>query len=224
MSGSRAGIGAGTGEGPGRRLAQAAAVGAVAFLAACDSGGCVSTPIAPCPGETSVTIAAPSTTTILVGETVTLTATVGGGAQQGVTWSVAAGGSFASVSASGVVTGLAAGTATIRATSNVDPTAADQIQITVEELVCDEGPLPIGGTDTGDLDSSDCVAAGYFEDYWTFSLGASTPITVDALSSDFDTYLILETASGTVITGVTRSPLITLAKSCAWNPIAVGCV
>ncbi|MDR1543722.1 MAG: Ig-like domain-containing protein [Prevotellaceae bacterium] len=61
----------------------------------------------------------PSSTTISVSNTTTLTAeiTPSNATNTNVTWSIQSGNTYASVNASGVVTGLAAGTATVRATA-----------------------------------------------------------------------------------------------------------
>lgn len=54
---------------------------------------------------------------------------------QEVVWSVTTGGSFASVSTDGIVTALANGTATIRATSVADNTAFDEINVVISNQV-----------------------------------------------------------------------------------------
>ncbi len=64
--------------------------------------------------------------------TLALTATVApAAANQHVTWTVPAGSEFVSVDASGTVTAIANGTATVRATSVTDTTKFDEIDITV---------------------------------------------------------------------------------------------
>ncbi|MBD8493831.1 phage tail tube protein [Pseudomonas syringae] len=84
----------------------------------------------PAPAVTSVAVA-PTTASIAVGATRQLTATVSpGGAPQSVTWTSSAPG-VASVSTSGLVTGVSAGTATITATSTVDGTKTGTSAITV---------------------------------------------------------------------------------------------
>ncbi|WP_116788847.1 Ig-like domain-containing protein [Flavobacterium psychrotrophum] len=80
-----------------------------------------------------VTVAdnAPATITTENG-TLQLQATVNpAGTNQEVTWSVFAGSDFASVSESGLVTAIANGTVTVRATSNVDATKFEDIEITI---------------------------------------------------------------------------------------------
>ena len=82
------------------------------------------------PAPTGVTVA-PSTASVAVGATTNLTATVTpAGATQTVTWS-SSDASKATVSATGVVTGVAVGTATITATSTVDGTKKGTAAITV---------------------------------------------------------------------------------------------
>jgi hypothetical protein len=66
------------------------------------------------------------------GGTLPLVATVNpAGANQAVTWSVVAGGSFGTVSATGVVTATANGILTVQATSVADPTKFDIIDVVV---------------------------------------------------------------------------------------------
>lgn len=98
-----------------------------ALLAACGSpspgpGG---------PAVQSVTVS-PATASVQVGETAELTATVSvtGGASQAVTWS-SSDDSIASVDSDGVVTGVAAGSATITATSVFDENRSGSAEVTV---------------------------------------------------------------------------------------------
>ncbi|QZI68671.1 Ig-like domain-containing protein [Pseudomonas protegens] len=82
------------------------------------------------PAPTGVTVT-PSTASVAVGATSNLSASVApSGAVQAVTWSSSATGK-ATVSASGVVTGVAAGSATITATSTVDGTKTGTCTVTV---------------------------------------------------------------------------------------------
>lgn len=90
----------------------------------------VDTPDPAPPAVTSVTVS-PATASVEEGATTTLTATVlPAGAVQDVTWATSAAGT-ATVSAAGVVTGVAAGTATITATSVDDPAKSASATITV---------------------------------------------------------------------------------------------
>ena len=89
------------------------------------------TPVAGSDPVTSVSVT-PASASIAVGATVTLTATAAPGtADQRVTWS-SADGAIATVSSTGVVTGVAAGgPVLIIATSVDDPTKTDTSSITV---------------------------------------------------------------------------------------------
>lgn len=88
------------------------------------------TPIA----VTGITIA-PSSATIKVGKTVTLGATItpSNATDKAVTWAVTSGSTYASVDESGVVTGVAAGTAVVTATAHDGSGITQTATITVEE-------------------------------------------------------------------------------------------
>lgn len=83
---------------------------------------------------TGITIA-PSSKTIKVGRTVTLAATItpSNATDKAVTWAVTSGGTYASVDESGLVTGLAAGTAVVTATAHDGSGVTQTATITVEE-------------------------------------------------------------------------------------------
>lgn len=83
---------------------------------------------------TGITIA-PSSATIKVGKTVTLGATItpSNATDKAVTWAVTSGSTYASVDESGVVTGVAAGTATITATAHDGSGVTQTATVTVEE-------------------------------------------------------------------------------------------
>jgi|GEM_PF-581177 len=73
---------------------------------------------------------------IYVAETVQLEAAVSPeGAEQGVSWSVSAGADYATVDETGLVTGIAPGIATIRATSVENGSVYGEIEITVLEIM-----------------------------------------------------------------------------------------
>jgi trimeric autotransporter adhesin len=103
-------------------------------LTACSGGGDGGTPPPPPPTPTvnSVTVT-PSAATIRVGETQSLNAVVdvSNGAGTGISWTSEQP-SIASVSASGVVTGLSTGTAVVRATSTVNAQRSGSATITVQ--------------------------------------------------------------------------------------------
>jgi len=102
-------------------------------LTACSGGGDGGTPPPPpTPTVNSVTVT-PSAATIRVGETQSLNAVVdvSNGAGTGISWSSEQP-SIASVSASGVVTGLSTGTTVVRATSTVNAQRSGSATITVQ--------------------------------------------------------------------------------------------
>lgn len=108
------------------------------LMAACDSTPSTPTPApaptppAPTPQVQSVTVA-PSSASVQAGQTTTLTATVNADAgvtNRSVTWS-SSDTAIATVNADGVVTGVAAGSATIRATSAANTSISGTSAITV---------------------------------------------------------------------------------------------
>lgn len=103
------------------------------FAAACgDKGGGSQKP--PATSDYTVSITAVGSTTIKVSKTVTLRTTVVGTSQKDVTWS-SLNENIATVTDRGVVTGVSAGEATIKATLNIDPNCTATIKITVEPAV-----------------------------------------------------------------------------------------
>jgi uncharacterized protein YjdB len=117
-------------------------------FAACDES---TTPPAPPAPTISV---APSTVTLQVGQTATLSAAVSGAANQNVTWR-SGNPAVAEVSAAGVVTARAAGTTgiiaiaqadtTVRAAASVTVTAAPVVPVTLQ-LVPDQAQVQVGNT------------------------------------------------------------------------------
>lgn len=109
------------------------AVGAVLGLAACGDDVSVTETPPPTPTVTGVSVS-PASTTIKVGETVVFSASVsttGTGVNTAVAWS-SANAAIASVNATtGAVTGVAAGTTTIRATSAADAAISGAAAVTV---------------------------------------------------------------------------------------------
>ena len=80
----------------------------------------------------TIKITAIGSTTIQVTKTLTLRTTVSGTTQKDVTWS-SENPEIATVTEKGVVTGVGAGVATIKATLNIDPNCVATIKVTVEE-------------------------------------------------------------------------------------------
>jgi hypothetical protein len=62
------------------------------------------------------------------------------------------------------------------------------------------GQIAYGQTVTGDLDTTDCLlpSDGSYVDYWQFQGSAGDMVIIDLGSSDFDTYLALQDATGAV--------------------------
>lgn len=106
-------------------------VAAVVLLLVVGSAGCESTPTTNEPVDpTAVTVTAPSNE-VEVGATLQLTAVVQPGeAPRSVTWS-SSDEARATVSGSGLVTGIAPGPATITATSTADPSVSGSLALTV---------------------------------------------------------------------------------------------
>jgi len=75
-------------------------------------------------------------------ETLQLVATINpAGANQEVIWSVVSGQTFVSVNNTGIVTGIANGTAIVRATSVDDPAKFGEIQVTVNQVLSVENVM-----------------------------------------------------------------------------------
>ncbi len=114
---------------------QAVAVGSATITATSNfdatKSGTASVTVNPRPAVISVSIA-PGTPTLVLGQSLPLTATVAvvGGASTAVTWATA-NASIVSVSNSGIVTGVAIGSANVTATSVADPTKAATVTVVV---------------------------------------------------------------------------------------------
>ena len=96
-------------------------------------------------GLYQVKVSAVGSTTIKATQTVTLRAQVVGTNEKDVTWT-SSDDSIATVNNKGVVTGVAAGQAKIRATLNVDPNSYAEITITVEKADVPESVMIEGLT------------------------------------------------------------------------------
>ena len=69
----------------------------------------------------------------------------------------------------------------------------------MESRSCDEpvGSVGLGTTVQGTLSALSCMNFGsYFADPWTFTLAEAGSLVIDLQSPDFDTYLLLQDATG----------------------------
>jgi hypothetical protein len=140
-------------------------------------------------------IVLPETDTLLVGETVQLTAQLldaNGVVIPGRTpiWSTSAA-TVATVSENGQVTAISDGTATISASSGG---VNDGAVITVFGP-CSVGlavPIELGATLNGSLESTDCqIMDGSFLDVYSITVPQTTDVQIDMSSTTFDTWLEL---------------------------------
>lgn len=109
-------------------------------LGACEKKG--DTIIEPQPLPVSVTISGVPTQAIKKGQTAQLVAVVNNSTNQSVTWSVLSGSTVVSVSATGLVTALNPGVATVQAVSAADPNAKAAVSITVADTTTGGGSTP----------------------------------------------------------------------------------
>jgi len=194
------------------------AVGAVLGLAACGDDVSVTPPTPPLPaGIASVTVA-PAAITIAINESVALTASVAttqgtGTPATTVAWTSATP-TIATVNATGVVTGVAAGTTTIRATSTVDAGKVGAAAVTVRALAVQSVSvqpsslsLVVGATATAAATvNRDAGASGAV----TWASNNATVATVNAATG-----LITANAVGTA---VIRRPRLPIRRSPARSP------
>jgi uncharacterized protein YjdB len=160
---------------------------------------------------TSVTVS-PSTASVGVGETVQLTATVNpsNASPKTVTWTTS-NSSYATVSTSGLVTGVAAGTVTITATSTSNPSLSSNCTVTVTAAPNVTYQLV---TATSQLAANDIVIIGkgrnasvtsssiYFLSNNATSSSTSIPGVTNSVASDFAT---VSSSSTTALLKLTTS-------------------
>ena len=102
-------------------------------LGACEQKAPEVTVIVPTDSTVTVTIAGAPQTPVKKGTSIQLVAVVNGSSNQAVTWSVLSGATSASVSATGLVTTIAPGTAVIQAVSQANPSAKGAVAIQVAD-------------------------------------------------------------------------------------------
>jgi len=170
------------------RRSAAASVVLILASACGDVGG-------PSEQAATVTLAA-SSTEVTVGGTLQLAATVlnATGAVMGgqqVQWT-SLDPLIASVTPAGLVSGLTAGSATIRATTGA---ATGNIVLSVRPAACAPasvtGALPAAGAVNGVLASTDCLLYGSHADGWTFAVTTPAPVRIDLASSQFQGVLVV---------------------------------
>lgn len=137
---------------------------------------------------------APTNDTLLVGETVTLTATLRNASNtvvtgRTVTWASTSP-NIATVSGTGLVTGVSDGTATVTASADGKSATA-----TIRVLSpCSTGlaaPIAVGQTINGTLATTDCkLTDDTYADGYAIQVATATNVQID-MTASFDTYLVL---------------------------------
>ena len=166
---------------------------AASFLAATLTLACGSSSEPPPPVATVALT--PVDDTLRVGETTQLTAAIkdaDGNALSGriTTWASSSPG-VASVSQTGLVTGVTDGTTTITATSETK-TATAAIRVFGPCSTALAAPVAVGQTINGALAATDCkLTDNTFADGYALLVNTATNVQIDMTATTFDTYLIL---------------------------------
>lgn len=174
------------------------------LLAACGGDGSKGG-VNPRPGTVSTVRVSPLTVALDIGATQQLTAfalDAAGSALPGrsFTWTSATP-TIATVSSTGVVAGIASGTAQITAAADgVIGSATVAVTIPVSARCDATTPISIGQSVTGTITSTDCrLADTSYADKYVLMLSESTPVRVSMIGT-VDAYLILQdAASGAII-------------------------
>ena len=140
----------------------------------------------------SITVA-PTNDTLLVGENVQLTATARDAANnivsRPVTWT-SSNPSIASVSSSGLVTGVADGTASITASAD-GRSASAQIRVLSRCSTALTSTIAVGQTVNGSLAATDCkLPDNTYADGYGITVTTATNVQID-MSATWDTFLVL---------------------------------
>lgn len=150
-----------------------------------------------------------STAEVEVGSTVTLHASVvpGNATDQGIVWSVTSGSDKASVDENGVVTGVAEGTAVIRAASHEDASIYEECTVTVtavdptKHTVTFDATIDISDQETSITKSGITITASKFnnneEGKYYYQCYASSAMTVSSTVGNITNIELTCTASGT---------------------------
>jgi hypothetical protein len=174
-------------------LVTAHALGVATITAASGSRSGVATINVIPPPISSITVA-PTNDTLLVGETVQLTTTLRDASNNIVTGRTVAWSSnsttVATVSSSGLVTGVGDGTATI--TASIDGRSASAtIRVLSPCSTVLAAPIAVGQTIDGTLASTDCkLDDDTYADGYALMVAAATNVQID-MTASYDTYLVL---------------------------------
>ncbi len=187
-----------------RRVRAGATLLALVALASC--GGGSDDPPLPKPATVATVRIGPTTASVDIAATVQLTATTIDAQNATVTgrtiiWSSQTP-ATATVSASGLVTGVAPGTVTISATADgITGTASIVVLPTLAARCEATTPIALGQTTSGSLVGTDCrLSDDSYADKYELTLAESTPVRLLMNSASVDAYLILQDAiSGQIV-------------------------
>jgi len=174
-------------------LVTANAIGTATITAASGARSGIAT-ITVIPEPIASIVVAPSSDTLLVGETVQLTPTVRDVNNNIVTdrtlsWASASP-TVASVSGTGLVTGISDGVTTVTASAD-GKSAAATIRVFGPCSTALAPPIAVGETVNGSLATTDCkLTDDTYADGYAISVTTATGVQID-LTASFDTYLIL---------------------------------
>jgi Bacterial Ig-like domain (group 2) len=188
----------------GRRAGTGALLLALLTLAGC--GGGSDDPPLPKPATVATVRVGPTTASVDIGATVQLTATTVDAQNatitgRPITWTSQTP-ATATVSTSGLVTGVAAGTVTVTATADGISGTASVVVLPPLSARCDaKSPIALGQTASGSLTGTDCrLSDDTYADKYELTLAESTPVRVLMNSASVDAYLILQDAvSGQIV-------------------------
>ena len=173
-------------------LVTASALGTATITAAAGSKSGIATINVVPPPIASLTVA-PTNDTLLVGETVQLTATARDAANnivpRTVSW-VSTSPTIASVSSTGLVTGVGDGTATVTAIAD-GMAAIATIRVFGPCSTAIAASIAVGQTVNGALASTDCkLTDDTYADGYGITVATATNVQID-MTASFDTYLVL---------------------------------
>jgi uncharacterized protein YjdB len=187
-----------------RRTRLGAMLMSFATLTACGGGG--DGPPVVKPATVATVRVAPGTASVDIGATIQLAATTVDAQNatitgRTITW-VSQTPATATVSASGLVTGVATGSVTVTATADgISGTAAIAVLPSLSARCDAKTPIALGQTTSGSLVGTDCrLSDDTYADKYELTLAESTPVRLLMNSATVDAYLILQDAvSGQIV-------------------------